>query len=50
VAEPGEHIVRADLEAAELTQEVGVQEGDILLVRTARCSRFPRWASTIAVF
>jgi kynurenine formamidase len=37
--EPGEHIFRADLEAAELTQEVSVQEGDILLVRTGHARR-----------
>ena len=37
--EPGEHIFRADLEAAELTQEVSVQEGDILLVRTGHAQR-----------
>ena len=37
--EPGEHIFRADLEAAELTQEVSVQEGDILLVRTGHTQR-----------
>jgi kynurenine formamidase len=37
--EPGEHIFRADLEAAELTQEVSVQEGDILLVRIGHARR-----------
>jgi kynurenine formamidase len=37
--EPGEHIFRADLEAAELAQAVSVQEGDILLVRTGHARR-----------
>jgi kynurenine formamidase len=37
--EPGEHIFRADLEAAELAQAVSVQEGDILLVRTGYARR-----------
>ena len=37
--EPGEHVFRADLEAAELTQEVSVQEGDVLLVRTGHALR-----------
>jgi kynurenine formamidase len=37
--EPGEHIFRSDLEAAELVQEVTVQEGDILLVRTGHVRR-----------
>jgi kynurenine formamidase len=32
--EPGEHVFRRDLEAAELEQGVTVGEGDILLVRT----------------
>jgi kynurenine formamidase len=37
--EPGEHVFRADLEAAELIQEVTVQEGDILLIRTGHARR-----------
>jgi kynurenine formamidase len=37
--EPGEHVFRSDLEAAELGQEVTVQEGDILLVRTGHARR-----------
>ena len=37
--EPGEHVFRSDLEAAELSQEVTVQEGDILLVRTGHARR-----------
>ena len=37
--EPGEHIVRDDLEAAELAQGVRVGEGDILLVRTGHAQR-----------
>jgi kynurenine formamidase len=37
--EPGEHVFRSDLEAAELIQEVAVQEGDILLVRTGHARR-----------
>ncbi|HTP21341.1 MAG TPA: cyclase family protein [Solirubrobacteraceae bacterium] len=37
--EPGEHVFRSDLEAAELIQEVVVQEGDILLIRTGHARR-----------
>ena len=37
--EPGEHIFRADLEAAEREQGVRVEEGDILLVRTGHARR-----------
>jgi len=37
--EPGEHIFRDDLEAAEREQDVAVREGDILLVRTGHARR-----------
>jgi kynurenine formamidase len=37
--EPGEHVFRADLEAAEREQGVAVGEGDILLVRTGHARR-----------
>jgi kynurenine formamidase len=37
--EPGEHVFREDLEAAELAQDVSVREGDILLVRTGHARR-----------
>jgi kynurenine formamidase len=37
--EPGEHVFRADLEAAEAAQGVTVGEGDILLVRTGHARR-----------
>jgi kynurenine formamidase len=37
--EPGEHIYRDDLAAAEREQGVGVREGDILLVRTGHARR-----------
>lgn len=37
--EPGEHIFRDDLEAAERTQEVTVRQGDILLIRTGHARR-----------
>jgi kynurenine formamidase len=37
--EPGEHIFREDLEAAEEAQGVTVSEGDILLVRTGHAHR-----------
>jgi len=37
--EPGEHIFRDDLEAAEREQGVAVGEGDILLVRTGHARR-----------
>jgi kynurenine formamidase len=37
--EPGEHVFRGDLEAAELEQGVTVGEGDVLLVRTGHNRR-----------
>jgi kynurenine formamidase len=37
--EPGEHVFRSDLEAAEAEQGVAVQTGDILLVRTGHARR-----------
>ena len=37
--EPGEHVFREDLEAAETAQGVRVQTGDILLVRTGHARR-----------
>jgi kynurenine formamidase len=37
--EPGEHVFPSDLEAAELMEEVTVQEGDILLIRTGHARR-----------
>ncbi|HEY1276068.1 MAG TPA: cyclase family protein [Thermoleophilaceae bacterium] len=37
--EPGEHVRRADLEAAETEQGVSVGEGDVLLVRTGHARR-----------
>jgi kynurenine formamidase len=37
--EPGESVFPADIEAAESSQEVTVQEGDILLVRTGHARR-----------
>jgi kynurenine formamidase len=37
--EPGEHVLRDDLEAAERAQRVSVGAGDILLVRTGHASR-----------
>jgi kynurenine formamidase len=37
--EPGEHVFREDLEAAELEQGVRVETGDILLVRTGHARR-----------
>jgi kynurenine formamidase len=37
--EPGEHVQRAELEAAEVEQGVTVGEGDILLVRTGHARR-----------
>ena len=37
--EPGEHVFRDDLEAAELEQRVAVGEGDVLLVRTGHTRR-----------
>jgi kynurenine formamidase len=44
--EPGEHVFRQDLEAAERHQRVGVGPGDILLVRTGhtrRLAELPPW-------
>ncbi len=44
--EPGEHIFREDLEAAEREQGVSVEAGDILLVRTGhtrRLAELGRW-------
>lgn len=37
--QPGEHVLRADLEAAEREQGVTLGEGDILLVRTGHARR-----------
>src|SRR5262245_27165966 len=37
--EPGQHVFRGDLEAAELAQSVSVGEGDVLLVRTGHTRR-----------
>jgi kynurenine formamidase len=37
--EPGEHVFRADLEAAEADHRVAVGEGDIVLVRTGHARR-----------
>jgi len=37
--EPGEHVFRADLEAAEVEQRVTVSQGDILLIRTGHARR-----------
>jgi kynurenine formamidase len=37
--EPGEHVFREDLEAAEREQGVEIREGDILLVRTGHAGR-----------
>jgi kynurenine formamidase len=37
--EPGEHVFREDLEAAEREQGVAVDEGDVLLVRTGHARR-----------
>jgi kynurenine formamidase len=37
--EPGEHVFREDLEAAEREQGVTVEKGDILLVRTGHARR-----------
>jgi len=37
--EPGEHVFREDLEAAECAQDVEVEAGDILLVRTGHTRR-----------
>jgi hypothetical protein len=38
--EPGEHVFREDLEAAERAQRVRVGPGDILLIRTGHNRRF----------
>jgi kynurenine formamidase len=49
--EPGEHVMRADLEAAEEAQGVRVGPGDILLVRTGharRRSELPPWDTRVA--
>jgi kynurenine formamidase len=49
--EPGEHLFREDLEAAEQAQGVTVGEGDILLVRTGHASRLAElgpWDTTAA--
>jgi kynurenine formamidase len=49
--EPGEHLFREDLEAAERAQGVRVGEGDILLVRTGHASRLAElgpWDTTAA--
>jgi kynurenine formamidase len=49
--EPGEHVFRDDLEAAERQQDVTVQEGDILLVRTGHARRLRElgpWDTTTA--
>jgi kynurenine formamidase len=37
--EPGEHVFREDLEAAERAQGVAIEEGDIVLVRTGHVRR-----------
>ncbi len=42
--EPGEHVFREDLEAAEREQRVTVGEGDILLVRTGHARRLAELA------
>ena len=49
--EPGEHVFREDLEAAEREQGVRVGPGDILLVRTGharRLAELPPWDTTKA--
>jgi kynurenine formamidase len=49
--EPGEHVFRDDLEAAERTQDVRVGKGDILLVRTGHARRLQElgpWDTTTA--
>ena len=40
--EPGEHVFREQLEAAELEQGVVLREGDVLLVRTGHARRLRR--------
>jgi kynurenine formamidase len=47
--EPGDHVSREDLEAAERVQDVRVGPGDILLVRTGHARRLrelPPWDTT----
>jgi kynurenine formamidase len=47
--EPGDHVLREDLEAAEREQDVRVGPGDILLVRTGHARRLrelPPWDTT----
>jgi kynurenine formamidase len=49
--EPGEHVFRDDLEAAEAEQRVTVREGDVLLVRTGHTRRLAElgaWDTTAA--
>ena len=49
--EPGEHVFRDDLEAAEAEQGVSVEDGDILLVRTGHARRLAElgpWDTTTA--
>ena len=49
--EPGDHVFREDLEAAEQAQGVSVEEGDILLVRTGHARRLRElgpWDTTTA--
>ena len=49
--EPGEHVLREDLEAAERAQGVTVGDGDILLVRTGhprRLAELGPWDTTAA--
>jgi kynurenine formamidase len=43
--EPGEHVFRHDLEAAEREQGVTVREGDILVVRTGHAGRLDHLGS-----
>jgi kynurenine formamidase len=48
--EPGEHVFRDDLEAAERTQGAPIEEGDILLVRTGhsrRLSELGPWETAV---
>ncbi|HJU10392.1 MAG TPA: cyclase family protein, partial [Candidatus Binataceae bacterium] len=37
--EPGDHVMPADLDAAEREHRVSVEEGDVLLIRTGRAKR-----------
>jgi kynurenine formamidase len=49
--EPGQHVFRDELEAAELEQGVTVGEGDVLLVRTGhtrRLSELGPWPTATA--